>query len=355
METRKLFISIVLSLITALISAQQPASAQNAPVVIKMATLAPKGTALAKAFEEMAQEIQDKTKGEVVFKTYWGGVQGDEKDVMRKIRLGQLHGGGFMGVGLGQVVPQVRVTEIPYVFRNYDEVAYVRGKLQPEMERLFEERGFKVLGWMDLGFVYIFSKVPLSDLNVARRQKWWALEGEPLSMAMFQALDISPVSLSISDVATSLSTNLIDCANSTPFGAVAFQWYTKFRYMTGYPSTNIQGATIVSKDVWNRISPASQKIVIEVARAKHKKIEQVTRMEDERSLELLKKSGIQIVKYDIKDKEMQYVFEAAKKARESLVGKVYSRELLERTLAYVEEYRRLHPEDTTVIRLDKGN
>ncbi|HPC47549.1 MAG TPA: TRAP transporter substrate-binding protein DctP [Deltaproteobacteria bacterium] len=332
-----------------------PAQAQqNARIVIKMATLAPKGTALAKAFEEMAIQIQQKTHGEVAFKTYWGGVQGDEKDVMRKIRLGQLHGGGFMGAGLGLVVPEVRVTEIPYVFRNHEEVGYVRRHLQPEMERLFEDKGFKVLGWMDLGFVYTFSKVPLVDLATARKQKWWALEGEPISQAVYQALDISPVSLSISDVATSLSTNLIDCANSTPFGAVAFQWYTKFKYMTGYPTTNIQGATIVRKDVWDRISPEGRRVILDVARAQHTKIEEATRFEDAKALELLRKAGIQIVKYDINDKEMRYVFEAAKKARESLVGTLYSRDLLDRTMALVEDYRRTHPNDTTVIRLDTG-
>jgi len=330
------------------------AAAQDATIVIKMATLAPKGTAVAKAFDELANQIREKTHGEVAFKTYWGGVQGDEKDVMRKIKLGQLHGGGFMGPGLGLIVPEVRVTEIPYVFRNYDEVGYVRKKLQPEMNRLFEKQGYKVLGWMDLGFVYTFSKEPLTDLAVARRQKWWALEGEPISQAVYQALDISPVSLSISDVATSLSTNLIDCANSTPFGAVAFQWYTKFRYMTGYPSTNILGATIVKKDIWDRISPSSQKTILDVAAAQHLKIEKATRYEDAKSIDLLLKSGITIVKYDIRDKEMLYVFDASKKARESLVGRLYSRGLLDRTMALVEEYRKSHPADATVIRLDQG-
>ncbi len=281
--------AIIALVMTALVlCGQSPAAAQEAKVVIKMATLAPKGTAVAKAFDELANQIREKTLGEVAFKTYWGGVQGDERDVMRKIKLGQLHGGGFMGPGLGLIVPEVRVTEIPYVFRNYEEVGYVRKMLQPDMNRLFEEKGFKVLGWMDLGFVYIFSKEPLTDLGVARRQKWWALEGEPLSQAMYQALEISPVSLSISDVATSLSTNLIDCANSTPFGAVAFQWYSRFNYMTGYPSTNILGATIVKKDIWDKISPASQKIILEVATGQHLKIEKATRYEDAKSIDLLR-------------------------------------------------------------------
>lgn len=299
-------------------------------------------------FEDLAAQIRDKTNNEVAFKTYWGGVQGDEKDVYRKIQLGQLHGGGFMGPGLGQIVPEVRVTEIPYVFMNYDEVAYVRSNLQETMNKLFEKKGFIVLGWMDLGFIYTFSKVPLTSLEVARQQKWWTMEGEPIGREVYKALGISPISLSITDVATSLSTNLIDCANSTPYGAVAFQWYTRFNYMGEFPSSNIQGATIVSKKIWDKISPESQKIIIEVSRDSHERIVKATREDDAKCLEILRKEGIQIVRDLDNDEEIKFIFDAAKQAREKLVGELYSQELLDRTLSLIEEYRKNHPENTTV-------
>jgi TRAP-type C4-dicarboxylate transport system substrate-binding protein len=109
---------------------------------------------------------------------------------------------------------------------------------------------------------------------------------------------------------------------------------------------------LVRMDVWNTVSPASRKIILDVAREQHEKIELVTRREDARSLELLKKSGIVVVPYDPRNKETRYVFEAAKKARESLVGRLYSRELLDRTLSLVEEYRRLHPGDQTIIHVE---
>lgn len=349
----KRFSGFIVLITLVLVHAAGLHAAEGAKIVIKMATLAPKDTSTGRAFEELTKQIREKTGGEVAFKTYWGGVQGDEKDVLRKIKLGQLHGGGFMGPGLGLIVPQVRVTEIPYVFRNYEEVGYVRTRLQPEMEKAFEKEGYIVLGWMNLGFIYTFSKVPLTSLEVARKQKWWTLEGEPIGQAVFAALDIAPISLSISDVATSLSTNMIDCANSTPFGAVAFQWYTKFKFISGYPSSNILGATIVSKKMWDQISPASQKIILEVAKAQHEKIVQATRKDDAGGLVVLKKAGLTVVPLNPEDKDMQYVFEASRKARESLVGKLYSRELLDRTLTLVEEYRKAHPDkDARTIRLN---
>ena len=323
-------------------------AAQKAKITIKMATIAPKGSSMMNAFDSLAARIMEETKGEVGFKIYWGGVQGDEKDVLRKIKLGQLHGGGFMGAGLGQIVPEVRVTEIPYVFMNYEEVGYVRSNLEETMNKLFEEKGYIVLGWMDLGFLYTFSKVPLTSIEVARQQKWWTMEGEPIGREVYNALGIHPISLSITDVATSLSTNLIDCANSTPYGAVAFQWYTRFGYMGEYPSSSLIGATVITKKIWDKISPESQKIIWKISKDSHVKINNAVRQEDTKCLEILNKAGIQVVRDLEETQNVQYIFDAAKQARENLVGELYSQELLDRTLALVEEYRKAHPENNTV-------
>jgi TRAP-type C4-dicarboxylate transport system substrate-binding protein len=145
---------------------------------------------------------------------------------------------------------------------------------------------------------------------------------------------------------------MINCAASTPFGAVGFQWYTKFKYMSSNPTTNILGATFITKEVWDKISPSGQKILMEVSARSHDKLMKVTRDEDTRSVVLLKKSGVTIVPTDLKNKDQQFVIEVGKKVRENLVGKLYTRELLDKTLALTEEYRRTHPMDTTVIRLE---
>ena len=168
-----------------------------------------------------------------------------------------------------------------------------------------------------------------------------------MGRAMFDALGISPISLSLSDVATALSTNLIDCAPSTTFGAVAFRWYTRFKYMDGFPSTSILGATLINKDIWDKISPDSQKIILDIARKEHENIVRTMRKDNAKSLVLLKKSGVRVVSRDEGNaKEYDYVLAAAKKVREGMVGKLYSRELLERTLALLAEYRRAHPKYT---------
>ena len=346
----KRYVYIFTAVLIAMISACGSclAAGQDAKVVIKMAAIAPQGTSIANVFEDIGKQVWEKTNHEVALKIYWGGVQGDEKDVLRKMKLGQLQGGGFMGSTLGTIVPEVRVTEIPYVFWNSGEVDYVRSQLESIMTKQFADKGFVVLGWMDLGFVYTFSKVPILSLETARKQKWWTMEGDPMGRAIFDALGISPISLSLSDVATALSTNLIDCAPSTTFGAVAFRWYTRFKYMSSLPSTSILGATLINKDTWDKISPGSQKIILDIARKEHEKVVRTMRQDNAKSLVLLKKSGVHVVSSDEGNaKDSDYVLAAAKKVREGLVGKLYSRELLDRTLALLAEYRLAHPNKTS--------
>lgn len=321
-------------------------AADEPALLFKMATLAPRGSFMMNIINEMDARIRKETGNQVGVKIYYGGVQGDERDVLRKIRLGQLHGGTFSGHGLGQIVPEVRVTELPFVFRNYDEVSYMRKKLQPYMEKRFEQEGYIVLGWNEIGFVYSFSKVPITSIEVARSQKWWMWEGDRLSQAMFDALGITPVPLSFTDVMTSLSTRLIDTASTTPLGALAFHWYERFNYMSEYPSTNVLGATIVTKRMWDKVSPENQQKILEICRPYFEKLSRHTREQDHKAIEVLKKAGIKVVPFNPeKDKaQTEFIFTAAKKARESLVGKLYSRELLDKMLGYLEEYRKAHPD-----------
>lgn len=340
-----LFSAAMLCWVILATAAAQPVQAEGPQpkIMVKIATIAPKGSFMMTLIDEMDADIRKATANEVGIKLYYGSVQGDEKEVLSKIRLGQLHGGTFTGSGLGRIVPEVRVTEIPYVFQNYEEVEYVRKALRNHMNQRFIEEGFVVLGWNEIGFVHTFSKVPILSLETAQAQKWWQWEDDPLSKAMFEAFGITPVPLSFTDVMTSLSTRLIDTASITPYGAVAFHWFDRFEYMGEYPVTNVQGATIVSKKIWDKISPANQTKILAICQPYFDKLSAKGREQDRQSVEVLKKAGIKIVAFDPNSGTLQFVMDTSKKARESLVGKLYSRELLDKTLALLEEYRKAHP------------
>jgi TRAP-type C4-dicarboxylate transport system substrate-binding protein len=321
---------------------------EKAKVVIKLATMAPRDSNPFKVMAEFRDKVREATHNEVDFKIYAGGVQGDDNDVLRKIRLKQLHGGIFTGSALGRIVPSVRVTGIPFVFSNDDEVSYVRSKLEDTLNKQFEDAGFIALGWNDIGFAYLFSREPITSLEILKKQKVWVWGDDPVMIAFYESLGVSPIPLSVTDVLASLSSNLIDTAPTTPFGAVALRWHTKFKYMNALPLANVNGAVVVRKEIWDKISHESQSKIKEMAKHHFKKITKTSIETDKESIEVLKKAGISIVHFRDSQKNIE---EVGKKTRESLIGRLYSRELLDRTLALVEEYKK-HHHDKTYTRIE---
>ncbi|MBF0118352.1 MAG: TRAP transporter substrate-binding protein DctP [Desulfobacterales bacterium] len=342
MNIFKILFSIFLLLIGSIGEAKE-----SPKVTIKLALLIPKGTEVSQIFETLKSEVSERTKGAVDFKIYWGGVQGDENEVLRKIRGKQLHGGIFSGYGLGQIAPEIRVTEIPYLLKNYEEVDYVRKKLEPTMNEYLEKKGFIAIAWNNAGFVYGFSTVPITSLQTLRSLKCWIWGEDPLAYAFFKTINVSPVSLSITDVLTSVSSKLIDAAAAPPLGAVAFQWHLKFKYVTNYPIINALGALIITKEAWEQIPKDSQNIIIEMSKTNLDGVSLWTRQKNEESIEVLKKAGIKITEYNPSD--METILKASKQARENLVGKLYSKELLDKTLSLVEEYRKANPNTSSAI------
>jgi hypothetical protein len=139
-----------------------------------------------------APAVEQKSGGKLKFKIYAGGVAGDEKDVVRKIRLGQLHAGGFTGVGLGEIAPTLRLLDTPFLFRNTAEVDYVYKTFDKDWRDAFAKGGYVFLGWAEVGFVYAYTNKPIYDLPDLKGVKMWMWEGDPIAETMFKALNISP-------------------------------------------------------------------------------------------------------------------------------------------------------------------
>lgn len=304
---------------------------------IKFATLAPEGSTWLKVMEEYNREIQKLTNGEVKFKIYPGGIQGDEKDVLRKIRFGQLHSAGFTGVGLGEILPEVRILDSPLLFLNYDEVDYITGLLYDEFSRKFEEVGYVLIGWTEVGFVYVYANKPIRSLPDLKGTKMWMWEGDPIAEATFRALGVTPIPLSITDVLTSLQTNLIEAVYTSPLACVSLQWYTRVKYMMDVPLADAAGAVLISKKKFDKLPAEYQQILREKGRFYMKKLVDLSRKDNEESIQLMKNNGIQFV--HVPEENLPQFIEAGKKARQQLVGKLYSQELLNKVERALESFR----------------
>ncbi|NIL94701.1 MAG: C4-dicarboxylate ABC transporter, partial [Woeseiaceae bacterium] len=71
-------------------------------------------------------EIRERTEDRVNFKLFSGGIQGNDEAVLRKIRIGQLHGAAFTPNLLSKEYADIILYNLPMVFNNESEVAYVR-------------------------------------------------------------------------------------------------------------------------------------------------------------------------------------------------------------------------------------
>lgn len=260
--------------------------------VLKFATLAPQGSTWMNIITDWANQVEKDSGGRLTFKLYGGGVSGDEPDVLRKIRFGQLQGAAMTGHGIGYIYSPARVLEIPFLFRNYGEVDYVRARLMPEIRAGFHDNGFELLGWMEVGFVQLFSREPIYSLDDMKKRRIWLWQGDPLGDAFFSASGLAPVPLPITEVFTSLSTGLIDTTIAPPLGAIAFQWFTKTPYMTDIPVMDGIGGLIVSRQFFDKLPPDLQALLRRTGEAAGERLVTETRRDNEKSLAVLKQHGI---------------------------------------------------------------
>lgn len=301
-------------------------------VELKIATLAPQGSAMYKELDAAAKDVAAKTGGRVTVKIFGGAVQGDEKDVVRKMRYGQLSGAALTGVGLGLIDPQIRVLELPFLFRDTSTVDRVYSGMKDYFVKAFDAKGFVLLGWAEVGFVKIFSSgKAITQKSDMKGMKMWMWEGDPLAETMYQGMGVTPVPLAITDVLTSLQTKLIDAAYAPELGAIAFQWHTKVKYMTDVNFVNGTGAILVTKAAWNQISATDRSTIQQILNQHSSTLVARTRADNTNSKSLLQQSGIQIV--NLTPQALTELQTIGRDVQQKLVGRLYSKELLDKVLA----------------------
>jgi TRAP-type transport system periplasmic protein len=306
--------------------------------IIKFATVAPDGSTWMNIMKEYDQTIRKESNGRLGFKIYAGGVQGDEKTVLQKIHLGQLHSAGVTGNGLTTVAPIARILDAPFLFNNYNEVDNIYKTFDGEFNKAFNENGFVNLGWAEVGFVYIFTNTPVRVTSDLKGVKMWMWEGDPIAEAAFKAIGIHPTPLSITDVLTSLQTKLIDGIYISPYAAIALQWFSRVKYMLDVPLADAAGSVIISKKKYDELPADLQEILIRNGRIYMQKLTQLSRQDNSKSIETLKKNGITILSPP-SDKDIASYDESGKRARQMLVGKMFSQDFLDRVEKAITDFR----------------
>jgi len=303
----------------------------------KIASLAPEGSVWVDSFKEFAAEVTEKTDGEIGFRIYPGGVMGDDRAMYRKMRVGQLHGGGFTMTGIADIVPDFRVMAIPFLFQSYAEVDAVSAHLQPLFEQRFAEQGLHFTAITEVGFIYTFSNEARVTIEDLRSAKTWAPDNDPLTAEFLQNLGISPIPLAIPDVLSSLQTGLIDTAFNSLYGSIVLQWYTKAPFVTDSPYGYAYGAFIMSEKVLSKLTEEQRKIIDEAAGHHFADLILKTRESNLESRTVLTDNGVTFVQTT---PEILQSLEAHRdKTIQAELGKSFSEEIYDATQQALSAFR----------------
>jgi TRAP-type C4-dicarboxylate transport system substrate-binding protein len=315
------------------------ATGASADERIKLGTLAPSGSTWHTLLKEMGQKWSEASGGKVKLIIYPGGVVGNEGDMVKKIRIGQLQAAALTTIGLHEVSPDPQAIDVPMMIDSFDTLDYVMAKMAPKLEKQLEAKGFITLGWSEVGFVRFFSTHRYDSLaDFTSKAKLFGWDGDPASIEAWRAGGFHPVVMSSTDIVPSLQTGLIDTVEMPPLYAFTSRVFEKAKYMLDLKWAPLTGATVIRKDAWERIPADLRPKLLEISRDYARKVALEVRRMDEDALKTMKSQGLEVV--PPKDPK---AFEKAAIATWSVIrGKVVPAETFDEVKRLVDEYHASH-------------
>jgi len=334
MKTKALY-SIALA---ALLLISTGGEAVSKTMVIKLATLAPEGSIWTEIFNDLDAELKTATNNGVRLKIYPGGVLGNEKDMIRKMFIGQIHGAVLTSAGLSNIFNEMDVFQIPFLFDTYDEVDDVLKKMDGFFKESFADKGYILPAWTEGGFIRLMSTKPIASLDDLRKSKVWTWEDAPMAKAIFYEAGISAIPLSLPDVLVGLQTGLVDVVYAPPSGAITLQWFNKTKYMTDFPLMYLIGGIVIKKNFFEKLSSDHRQLLLELCSKYMNRLKLEARKENQEAITVMSKHGVKLIRPS--EEQINEFKDLSIRAMNRQVGKSFSKKIKDEVIGYVEEYRK---------------
>lgn len=325
---RTFFVAVLIAVALAVVapgSAPQPADAQET-TTLRIATLAPRGSPWDRAFRAWANSVEQDTNGRLRLRFYLGGAQGDERDYIRKMQAGQLDGAAVTATGLGQIVRPVLVLSAPGMFQEYAQIDRVRNNLDDQFASQFNEAGYQLMGWGDVGKARIFSNRPILRPQDLRSVRPWAWREDVIFSEFLSVVGANPQRLGVNEVLPALQTRRVDAFPSSALAAVSLQWYNHATHVTQQSDSILVGATILKKDKYDALPEDVRQVLDSTSARAHRVLSSSIRRADDRAYQAILRRGVTAVDTSAHRAEWE---RAAQQTRNNLAGRLYSRQLLQ--------------------------
>jgi TRAP-type C4-dicarboxylate transport system substrate-binding protein len=303
------------------------AQAAPAPTRIRLASLVPRSPIATRGLAQWNRDLAARTNGALQVQMYWGGAMGDERTMLRRMRLGQLDGASMTSSGLSQIHRPVLVMQAPGIFESYDDVDRVRTEIGPELAAEFEREGFALLGWGDSGRIRLYSRQPVRRPSDLRRMRPWVPNTDAVFREMLGVVGANGVTLTIGEVLAGLRTQMIDVVPGTAIAVAGLQWFTSLTHVTQQSDGFLIGGMVLRKSFVDGLPADQREALFASARENQERFLRGVREGDERAHRALISRGL--IEVDVGQHRAEWQ-EVGRSTRQRLVGRVYPAALLER-------------------------
>lgn len=307
---------------------------------VKLGTLAPEGSPWHKILQDMGEDWKAAAPG-MKFKIFPGGVAGDEPDMVRKLRIGQLHMAALTGVGLAEIAPECMSLQMPMLLRTDEELDYVRDKIAPKLEKILLAKGYVVLNWGEAGWTHFFGQKPVVTLADLKQTKLMVWDSNPGEIAAWKEAGANPIPLASTDMHTGLKSGLINAFCTSALAALSFQWFGSAKEMSEMNWAPLIGATIIKVEKWNALNAAQQPALLKASAKAGESFRAETRKQSIVAVDTMKKYGLTV--HAVPPDAVAAWEKAAKAAWPALMGKSVPAELVAELEKLRDEYRATKP------------
>ncbi len=306
----------------------------------RIGTVAPDNSPWTNALHKLAARWAAVSDGKIWLKIYPGGTAGDEQDLVRKMRIGQLQGAALTQLGMGLIDGRVLATSVPFLIRDQEEMNAVMERLEPLYSDLLEQKGVRLLFWASAGWVRFFSREPIVYPQDVKRMKLAVPETDIEVLESLKRMGFQAFPLPLPDFLTGLQTGMVDVIFAPPSVVAAFQWFGPVRHMSALKVAPTFGGVVIASQVWERVPEDLRARLLEEGRRIGMEMDRASQELDREAEEAMRERGLIIDPVPPEaDREWRRL---VGNAIETLADKILSQEILDQIRGTLAEHRQLN-------------